>query len=169
MTFKSLKNKKGLSTVITTLLIVLLVLVAIGIIWVVVSNLVEKGTEQTQLTTNCLEADLQITYVAVGTTTLYGSYLNATIQRSSGESNLEIPGFKLLFYYEGGENFVMDIEGNLGPLETNKVTVTESNAPTEMNPIIVKKIEVAPFFLDSKGLQYICPVTDYAYNPAFGL
>ena len=168
MTFKSLKNKKGLSTVITTLSIVLLVLVAIGIIWLVVSNLVKKGTEQSQLTANCLEADLQITYVSIGQDT-NGTYLDATIQRSSGGSNLEIPGFKLLFYYEAGENFVMDIEGNLGPLETSKVNVYAGNAPTGMNPLLVEKIEVAPFFLDSKGLQYICPVTDYVYNPAFGL
>ena len=38
-------NKRGLSTVVTTLIIVLLVLVAIGIIWGVVNNLVQENLE----------------------------------------------------------------------------------------------------------------------------
>ena len=36
-------NKKGLSTVVTTLIIILLVLVAIGIVWVVIRGVIESG------------------------------------------------------------------------------------------------------------------------------
>ena len=39
-------QKRGLSTVITTLIMILLVLVAIGIIWVVVRGIIEKNSEQ---------------------------------------------------------------------------------------------------------------------------
>ena len=42
-------NKKGLSMVVTSLIIILLVLVAIGIIWVVVQNIITEGTEQVSL------------------------------------------------------------------------------------------------------------------------
>ena len=38
-------DKKGLSTVIATLLIILLVLVAAGIIWVVVKKVISKNSE----------------------------------------------------------------------------------------------------------------------------
>ena len=40
------KNKKGISTVITMLILVALVLIAIGAVWYVVQNVLDKGTEQ---------------------------------------------------------------------------------------------------------------------------
>ena len=38
-------NKKGLSTIVATLLIILLTLVAVGIIWIVIRNVVQTGTD----------------------------------------------------------------------------------------------------------------------------
>lgn len=49
------KNKKGLSTVIATVLIILLVVVSVTIVWTFVSNIVEKNlNEDTQ---NCLDLE----------------------------------------------------------------------------------------------------------------
>lgn len=55
-----MENKKGLSTIITTLLIILLVLVAIGIVWVVVQNILTTGTENVGLLSQCPMIQLQI-------------------------------------------------------------------------------------------------------------
>ena len=44
-----MESKKGLSAVVTTLIIILLVLVAVGIIWVVVQNIVTEGAESISL------------------------------------------------------------------------------------------------------------------------
>jgi flagellin-like protein len=38
-------DKRGISPVITTLIIILLALVAIGIVWIVIKNIVSEGTE----------------------------------------------------------------------------------------------------------------------------
>jgi len=42
-------KKRGLSAVVTTLLIILLVFVAVGIVWVVVRNVIEGGLEDVNL------------------------------------------------------------------------------------------------------------------------
>ena len=42
-------NKRGLSTIVATLIIILLVLVAVGLIWVVVRNVIQDSAEQVQL------------------------------------------------------------------------------------------------------------------------
>src|SRR3989344_4830207 len=54
-------NKKGLSTVVTTLIIVLLVIVAIGIIWAVIGNLIRTGSGEVNVVVkrNIGEGDLQ--------------------------------------------------------------------------------------------------------------
>ena len=39
-------QKRGLSGIVATLLIILLVIVAVGIVWVVVRNVVQEGSEQ---------------------------------------------------------------------------------------------------------------------------
>ena len=42
-------EKRGLSTIVSTLLILLLVFVAIGILWVVIRNVIQDGAEQVSL------------------------------------------------------------------------------------------------------------------------
>lgn len=54
-------NKKGLSTVVTTLIIILLVLVAIGIIWIVVRSVIDDSAEQIDINSKCVSTNLQIT------------------------------------------------------------------------------------------------------------
>ena len=42
-------STKGLSDVVTTLVIILISLVAIGVVWVVIQNVIQKGSEQVEL------------------------------------------------------------------------------------------------------------------------
>jgi hypothetical protein len=54
-TESAFKNKKGLSTVIATVLIILLVVVSVTIVWTFVSNMIEKNlNEDTQ---NCMDLE----------------------------------------------------------------------------------------------------------------
>ena len=73
-----MENKRGLSDVITTLIIILLVLVAVGIIWVVVRNVVQSGSEQIDITTRCVAVDLR----AVSVTSVEGQAGNYTVTPS---------------------------------------------------------------------------------------
>jgi flagellin-like protein len=43
-----MKNKKGMSEIITTVIMIALVMAAAGIIWEVVNNLIQKNTQQTE-------------------------------------------------------------------------------------------------------------------------
>lgn len=54
-----IKNNKGLSTIVTTLILVLLVLVAVGILWNPVKNLLSESTDALE-NTDCMTIDLSI-------------------------------------------------------------------------------------------------------------
>ena len=58
-----MNNKKGLSDVVTTLIIILLVIVAVGILWVALRGLITKGT--TQISNADFTKDLQVQKVTV--------------------------------------------------------------------------------------------------------
>jgi len=61
-------NKKGLSTIVATLLIILLTLVAVGIIWVVIRGVVRDSTDQVDIDSKCLAASVEATRVVLDTT-----------------------------------------------------------------------------------------------------
>lgn len=138
------RGTKGLSTIVATLIIILLVFVAVGIVWVVVRNLVTGGSEQLDLTSKCLETTVTPTKVMSS-----GANYNITVLRSGG--NYEIGGIKLIFTSESSDsNFVYDSAGNIGNLnvKTIPVTVQDVSSPD--------KVKVVVYFLEKSGNQQYC-------------
>lgn len=84
-----IRNKKGLSEVVTTLIIILLVLVAIGIIWVVVQGLIKTNTGQINLLAECPQL------VISASTSDTDSPYTVSISRSDSTGK-EITGYKFL-------------------------------------------------------------------------
>ena len=82
-----MKNKKGLSTVVTSLIIILLVLVAVGIIWIVVVNIISSGTEQMSL--GKLTMNLEIKEVKVNE-----NNIEVRVKRNPGAG--ELSGIKFI-------------------------------------------------------------------------
>ncbi len=81
-----LNNKKGVSDVITTVLMILLVIAAIGILWLVVSRFVKTGTESVGSSSDCLTTTLDIESAVVNGTS---GNLTARVKRSgSSVANL---------------------------------------------------------------------------------
>ena len=76
-------KKRGLSTVVTTIIMVLLVLVAIGVVWVVIRNIITDTSEQ--ITTETILIDLKVTGVV--NNSVSGS-LDVSIERLVGEGDL---------------------------------------------------------------------------------
>ena len=76
-----LGDKRGLSGVITTLILILLTLVAIGVIWVVVANLIGEGANT--INTGQFTLDLVIDEVIVTDTRA-----NVRVTRNSGDGDL---------------------------------------------------------------------------------
>jgi hypothetical protein len=75
-----LYNKKGLSTVVTTLIIILLVLVAVGIIWIVVRGVIEQGADQVDVSSACPLIDVRI----IGNGTCTSTTCTVNLERKAG-------------------------------------------------------------------------------------
>ena len=62
-------NKKGLSDIIATVLIVLLALAAIAIVWAFIQPTIRGGGEQIDVARKCLDAEVKPTACSAGTPT----------------------------------------------------------------------------------------------------
>lgn len=153
-----INNKKGLSTVITTLIIILLVLVAIGIIWVVVRGIVEDTTKATDYAVECLKVDVRATSVACsGSPT--GDVCNVTLARSAGGNT--IAGVKMVFHNLTSQrssavldsrinaNPVLNV-GDIAPL-TTKTAYLMSTGVNGTN-----RVDVTVYYLDDTGADQLC-------------
>jgi hypothetical protein len=148
-------NKQGLSTIVATLLIIMLTLVAVGIIWVVVRNVVGTGTQQVGIDAMCMQTDVQATKVVKDETS--GSF-NVTLSRTTGED--EIGGVKLVFTNaEGSTNAIRTINDtileSLSALDTITVPV---NLSLEVwgGLVNITNVDVVVYFLDDSGNEQLC-------------
>jgi hypothetical protein len=91
----SSKNRKGLSTIIVTLILILVSLVAVGVIWVVVRNVIQTGTEGVGLSQFSLSA--KILDVSMDNSS---NNISLTVKRNAGEGELE----GISFVFSSGEN-----------------------------------------------------------------
>lgn len=152
-------NKRGLSTIVATLLIILLTLVAVGIIWVVVRNVVQGGTDQMAIDAKCIQASVLSTNV-VNTST--GSFVNntynITLSREGGDE--EIGGVELVFT-DAAEtsSFIWTRVGNIASLGTvvEKVSIPITGTDALANP---SKVSVVVYFLDSSGDKQYCTTSN---------
>ena len=87
-----INNKRGLSGVIVTLITVLLAIVAIGIIWAVVSGLLERNVESIDLSTKCQGAVMKFDSVVFN-----GTDCNLRIKRLSSGDATAIDGAEIYF------------------------------------------------------------------------
>jgi len=136
---KMKQNKKGLSTIVTTLIIVLLVLVAVGIIWVVVRNILNKNSEEISLDkfTVTLKVDSQNVKVNPD-----GS-LSLKIKRTSGAGNLVGVGFVIsngtAEYYEKFSTSLKEQEETWFTINPNGNIKFGTNSSIIVVPIIESK------------------------------
>ncbi len=83
-------NKRGLSPVITTLLVVVLVLVAVGIVWGVIRNIIIKGGEDISLEKLTVDASIK----SVGVDEVNNN-ISVLVRRNPGRG--DVAGFKFVF------------------------------------------------------------------------
>jgi len=146
-----IQNRKGLSTIVATLIIILLTLVAVGIIWVVIRNVVESGAEQVDISQKCLAVELS----AVSVTESAGVY-SVTLHRGSdsqGDIGVKVNVFSGLTTNSGVLEF--GAFGDLDALGTVTKTVPESGAILTGGD----KIEFTAYFKDDSGDPQLCSHT----------
>ena len=153
-----IQDKRGLSAIIVTLILILLSIVAVGVVWVVVNNVLERGEENINLGTACLEVDVSVsTASCVPGISPAGDVCTITYGRTaSGE---DIGGVTLVFSNDIASN-PYDISGNVAPLVTQTKTVTSANT----NVVGVNKIGIAAYLVDSAGnKRQTCTVQEFKF------
>jgi hypothetical protein len=153
-------NKKGLSTIVATLLIILLTLVAVGIIWVVVKKVIDTGASTLDYDAMCLETEVRATQA----TNLTGAEaFDVTLQRTGGDA--ELGGVKLVFTNADEQtSYPVDVPGSTYPLAALATITVPVTVPidTLLNP---NKVSVVVYFIDESGKEKLCPTaTQLAFN-----
>jgi hypothetical protein len=92
-------QKRGLSTIIVTLILILVSLVAVGIVWVVIRNVIQTGTEGVGLSQFSLSA--KILDVSIDNSS---NNISLTLKRNAGRGELE--GISFVFSSDGNTEVI---------------------------------------------------------------
>lgn len=135
-------NKRSLSTVITSLIMILLVLVAIGFVWIVVKNVISSGLEGISL--ESFSINLEIKNVNLGV-----NGINVTLKRGIGKGEVS----KLKFIVSNDDTTeIIEKTTNIGELEQATFNINTT--------ICMNKISVAPVIKLESGKEIIGEIKD---------
>lgn len=151
-----MENKRGLSTIVVTLIIVLLSIVAIGIVWAVVKGILTSSSQGLELNSKCLNIQIEATQMncSDGATT---KICDIKFTRTGSESS-PIAGVKLVFRNETSETSsnLIEVTGNIEQLVGKKQTGIDTGIANENG---LNKVEVTAFFKDASGNEQLCSQT----------
>ncbi len=143
-------NKRGLSDVVTTGLIILLAIAAVIIVWSFIRPAITNVGES--INTACI--DLELTPTSCSTVAT-----GRTVAVKMGAGNTILDGIKLIYYTGAGGTGSSQARDNSaastlpGPLETT--TITPLSAPTE--PVLSVKVAG---IVTVNGKAQTCPESD---------
>lgn len=135
-------NKRGLSDVITTLLVILLVLVAMGVVWGIIRNIIRSGSKDISLSGFTLDLEIKDAYES-------GDNIIVKVERKVGEGNLK--GIK--FILSNGDDEVIEKSTTMGELEQETFTLTPAN------PSAVQTVSIAPIY-ETGGEENVGNIVD---------
>lgn len=126
-------NKRGLSAVVTTLLIILISFVALIILWVVIKNVIEDGSGDVSFERFTVDMNIERAYVE-------NQEVKVDIKRSSGGG--DVSGVYFIF---GNETHTLTIQRNVSikELEEEKFTFSSEEVGGIEN---LETISIVPFF-----------------------
>jgi hypothetical protein len=149
-------NKKGLSGVVTTVLIILLALVAIGGLWVVIQNLVIEGSDQISLEKFTLSIGIESAKINYTT-----GLAEVKVVRNSGQGNLS----EIIFIVSDpktSETFRVPVS-DFDELE-KRTFILNLNEKEFMNLPEIYEISIQPVFVASSGKGLIGEISDTVGN-----
>ena len=148
-------NKRGISSVIATLLLVLLTIVLIGIVWVIVRNIVASSSQG--ITLGGLTLDLKIQQAIKNS-----NNISIVVQRQPGAGNLVGVNFVI---FDGTIYETIKQNSSLDIYQGKDFII----APQQVNINSAKTISVAPIFTsENGGPQQVGSITDtytFGNNP----
>ena len=143
-----LRDKKGLSTVITTIIIVAIGLVAVAIVFAVVQNLLSKSGTDIDFMTKCQDAGFAITDVTCHSTN--PDKCDVTVKRTSGSQPVD--GIRVVVSDGSVSSTPKDSAGDLQVGATR--TVTSITMPSGSSDVV--QAEVYPYFTEG-SVTKVCP------------
>ena len=137
----TITKKKGLSDIVATLIIILLVIVAAGIMWIVIKNIIQSSAEQIEL--GRFELDLEIKSVTVVEEN--SSEVVVVIRKNQGKGELTAINF---IFFNGTNTEIIRKDSSLDELgeQTFTFVITEIIGTIE-------KVSVAPIYVLSNGKE----------------
>jgi len=130
-------KKRGLSTIVVTLIIILLSLVAVGVVWVVVRNLVVGGSKEVQLGKFTIDLSVKKAFEQQGNITV-------NVKRNVGAGELSKIKFVIS---DGTTSEVVTQDASLTELEEKSFFIH----PTKLIATQIETVSVAPVFKTTDG------------------
>jgi hypothetical protein len=154
-----IQNKRGLSTIVVTLIIIVLSLVAVGVVWAVVNGLLKTGTSNVDINSKCLGLGLQIT-AANCSTGATDKMCDVQVVRSGTGTDV-INGVKVVFRNETTTTVYtpnpIDVVGDVPALVGVRIHGVDSGL---VNAVGIDTVEVTPYFKDAtSGNIQLCGQT----------
>ncbi len=138
-----MKGKKGLSPVITNVLIILLAVVAVVMLWTFIRPLITQGGERVQQTQACLEMQLEPVRCAIT-----DSEVSVTVKRAAGQA--ELAEIKIVFMKEDGSSEVETVSDVPDELETKIYKISD----LESTPV---RVHISGGIANEQGNIRYCP------------
>ena len=151
------EDKRALSTIVSTLLILLLVFVAIGILWSVVRTFIQSGSEEISLGKFTL--DLQIDSVVINST---NGTMSVRVVRGTGDG--DFTGLRFIMD-DGDTTQITEVRG-VNMAEQDKQTFTFA-IPSGMSASTIQTVSIAPIFTLSSGEESNGDIKDTWTNSGF--
>ena len=143
-------NKKALSAVVTTLILILLVIVAIGIVWVVIKNILSESSEEisaglSRVTLEIIEDSVKINN--------NDNTLSFVVSRDIGKGDLN--KIKVILKDTQDNTYSEEVDvSSLTELGTKRITINKGGLT------MIKSISIAPVIKTEKGKEKLFAVAD---------
>jgi flagellin-like protein len=144
-----MRNKKGVSDIIVTVILIVIALVAVGVVWAVVQGIVKGQSSNAQSATTCLSLGAEITKV----TKMADGSFEIVVKRTNsytGDAFIRLVGTDTA----SGESGIFILTPFAGKLSAPLATATFTTNVLSVTD--VKTIEATPYIKDSAGAITYC-------------
>jgi flagellin-like protein len=146
-----MKDKRAMSEIVTTIIMVVLALVAVAIIWSIVNNLISERGAQAVTTQKCLDVKLSI----AGVPGCNSDGCNLTVTRAAGGD--EFDGLNIVLKSATDSSKVITVPGNIDQLETVTFFANITDVTDDFDAASTNKVEATVYFRDESGVAQNCP------------
>jgi hypothetical protein len=141
-----LLNKKSMSDMVTVLIIISIAIVSVGIIWYTITSVINKQSNEIDLSSTCIGILLNIK--SVEECPSGSNSCDVVVERRAGGG--DIIGIKVIIT-DGLSNLIGNFDNTLKPLEMTTITATGSSLPEN-----AKTASVAAIIQSNSGEAHIC-------------